>query len=122
MGRGDPFLFLCGLERAEPYIGGIKRRFKPLRSLPPCGGGQEGGSVASAAERDFCSPPPNPPHQGEGYSPGACNDRYASRRTSRRPRVTVSRMSPAKKQSTATMVIPVTRIAVGNRGTRPVAR
>ena len=34
--------------------------------------------------------------------------------------MTVSRIRPAKKHSTATIVMPVTRIAVGKRGTRPV--
>jgi hypothetical protein len=27
-----------------------------------------GGPVASAAEETSCSPPPNPPHEGEGLS------------------------------------------------------
>jgi hypothetical protein len=27
-----------------------------------------GGPVASATEESLCSPPPNPPHQGEGLS------------------------------------------------------
>ena len=52
--------------------------------------------------------------------PGAGYARYANRRTSRRPRTTVSRISPANPASAARIVSPVTRIAVGKRGTSPV--
>ncbi|PAV69953.1 hypothetical protein WR25_05421 [Diploscapter pachys] len=42
------------------------------------------------------------------------------RRTSRRPRTTVSRISPAKPHSAAMIISPVMRTAVGKRGTRCV--
>ena len=47
--------------------------------------------------------------------------RYASRFASRRPRATLSRISPHTSDSDASSMRPVASTAVGSRGTRPVA-
>jgi len=41
----------------------------PDAPSPLVGEDEGGGPAASAAEKTLCSPPPNPPHKGEGRSP-----------------------------------------------------
>jgi len=43
----------------------------PDHSSPLVGEDQAGGPAASAAEKNLCSPPPNPPHKGEGLRQSA---------------------------------------------------
>ena len=55
-------------------------------------------------------------------SPGARNCRYASSRSSRRPRVTVSRIKPHATERNASSINPVESTTVGSRGTRPSSK